>query len=91
MNIYDASELFEKFRKRSVRHSLIQIYDNRRFIVEDCKEVLRFDENTICLRLAKSVITVTGLDLKMKNYSDRGVIITGNLHSIGFNDNGKER
>ncbi|MBO6301710.1 MAG: YabP/YqfC family sporulation protein [Ruminiclostridium sp.] len=91
MNIYDVSEMFEKIRKKRVRHSLIQIYDNTMLSVEECKEVLLFDENTIKLILAKSVITITGLDLKMKNFSDRGVVITGALHSIGFDDNERNR
>ena len=43
------------------------------------------------MKLASGIVTVNGLDLRMRNYSDRGVIITGKLHSIGFDDNGKER
>lgn len=90
MNIYDMSEKYERLKRASVRHSLIQISDSGRMTVEDCLEVLQFDENTIKLRLAKGTVTIVGLDMKMKNFSERGVMITGSLHSIGFDDNGKE-
>ena len=88
MNIYDLSEKFERLKRSAVRHSLIQIDDSRRMTVEECRGVLRFDENTVMLMLAKGTVTITGLDLKMKNFSEHGVIITGSLHSIGFEDNG---
>lgn len=91
MNIYDISAKFEKLKRSAVRHSLIQINDSGSMIVEECKEVIRFDENTIELMLAKGKVTITGLDMKMRNYSERGVIITGSLHSIGFDDSGKEQ
>lgn len=89
MNIYGLSEKFEKLKRSSVRHSLIQISDSGTMTVEECRKVIRFDENVIELKLAKGNVTITGLDLKMRNFSDRGVIITGALHSIGFDD-GKE-
>ncbi|MBP3857619.1 MAG: YabP/YqfC family sporulation protein [Ruminiclostridium sp.] len=90
MNIYRISEKYENLKDSAVRHSLIQINDSGKMTVEDCKQVLLFDENTIRLKIAGSIVTINGLDLKMRNYSDRGVIITGSLHSIGFEDNGKE-
>ena len=86
MNIYSISSKYEKLKNESVRSSLIQITDDKRITVEECKEVLMFDENTIKLRLPKAVMTIIGLDLKMKNYSERGIIITGTVHSIGFDD-----
>ena len=90
MNIYKLSGKFEDIRRSSVRHSLIQIDDSSRMTAEDCLGVLQFDENTIKLKMAKGTVTITGLDMKMKNFSERGVIITGSLHSIGFDDSGKD-
>ncbi len=91
MNIYDLSEKYDKLKRSVIHHSLIQISDNGKLTVEECKEVLLFDENTIKMRLSFGEITVTGLDLKMRNFSDRGVIVTGKLHSVEFDDSGKER
>ena len=90
MNIYDFSQKFEKIKRSSVHNSLIQISDSGKMTVEECKEVILFDENTIKLKLARCIVSITGLDLKMKNYSERGVIITGSLHSIDFDDCGRE-
>ncbi|MBQ9483738.1 MAG: YabP/YqfC family sporulation protein [Ruminiclostridium sp.] len=89
MNIYRLAGKFESIKRSAVRHSLIQINDNGRMTVEDCRKIIKFDENTIELELAKGTVTITGLDLKMKSFSDHGVIITGSLHSIGFDDSRK--
>ena len=91
MNIYDISDKYERLKRSTIHRSLIQISDKGTITVEECMEILLFDENTIRMKLASAVVTVNGLDLKMRNYSDRGVIITGRLHSIGFEVNGKER
>ncbi len=87
MNIYKLSGKYEKIKRSVIRHSLMQISDNSKLTVEECKEVLMFDENTVKLKLSFGTVTINGLDLKMRNFSDRGVIITGKLHSIGFDDN----
>ncbi|MBR5090501.1 MAG: YabP/YqfC family sporulation protein [Ruminiclostridium sp.] len=91
MNVYDLSDKYEKLRQNAVRHSLIQIHDNGKLTVEDCIGVVCFDENTVRLRLARGIVTITGLNLKMRNYSDRGIVITGSLHSIGFDSDGKDK
>jgi len=90
MNIYGLSEKYDKLSKSVIRHSMIQIKDDRTLTAEECKEIILFDENTIKLRLAFGIVTVNGLDMKMRNFSERGVIIEGRLHSIGFDSNGKE-
>lgn len=90
MNIYEVSGKFDKLKSSVIHHSMIQISDDRKILVEECKEVMLFDENTIRLRLSFGTVTINGLDLKMNNFSDRGVIISGKLHSIGFDDNGKD-
>lgn len=90
MNIYRLSEKYDKLSEASVRHSMIQIKDNNKILIEECREVILFDENTIRLRLSFGTVTINGLDMSMKNYSDRGAIISGKLHSIGFDDNGKD-
>ena len=87
MNIYRMSDKYEKIKNSVIRHSLIQISDNKKLTVEECKEVMMFDENTVKLQLSFGTITINGLDLKMRNFSDRGVIITGKLHSVGFDEN----
>ena len=89
MNKYDISNKYEQIKKSLIHHSMIQINDNERLVIEECKDIVLFDENTIKLRLSFGTVTINGLEMKMKNFSDRGVIISGKLHSIGFDDNGK--
>ena len=89
MNKYDISNKYEQIKKSLIHHSMIQINDNERLVIEECKDIVLFDENTIKLRLSFGTVTINGLEMKMKNFSDRGVIISGKLHSIGFEDNGK--
>ena len=89
MNIYKMSQKYEDMKKGLIRHSLIQIYDNSKLTVEECKKVILFDENTIILELSFGNTEIVGLDLKMKNFSERGVVITGKLHSLKFTE--KER
>ncbi len=90
MNKYDISNKYEQIKKSLIHHSMIQINDNERLVIEECKDIVLFDENTIELRLSFGTVTINGLEMKMKNFSDRGVTISGKLHSIGFDDNGKE-
>ena len=87
MNIYDLSEMVEKLKHKTVKHLGIQISDNERLVTEECLGIELFDENTVKLRTAFGVMTVTGLDLRLNNFSDTGLLITGKLHSIEFDDN----
>ena len=89
MNIYRLAGKFEDLKRSAVRHSLIQINDSGSMTVEECRKIIRFDENTIELELAGGTVTITGLDMKMKSFSEHGIIITGSLHSIGFDDSRK--
>ncbi len=84
MNIYDIADRFEALKSKANRHSLIQIMDCESMQIECCKDVLIMNENLIKLRLAKCTITITGLDLSMKNYSREGVFVTGSFHSVDF-------
>ena len=47
MNIYDISDKYERLKKSVIHRSLIQISDKGTVTVEECKEILLFDENTI--------------------------------------------
>ena len=84
MDRYYISRQYEKLKLMAVRHTSIQITDNKKIIVDDCRGVEMFDENTIVLGMSFGSVRINGLDLKMRNFSDHGVVITGQLHSIGF-------
>ncbi len=91
MNINKIINKYDAYMNNSRKHSAIQMLDNERVIIECCKKIKKFDENEIKISLARCNITVVGLELRMKNFSRCGVEISGNIHSISFeNSNGKE-
>lgn len=91
MNFYDIAERFETLKNKANRHSLIQIKDAEHMQIECCKRILVMNENMIRLTLAKCSVTITGLNLSMKNYSREGVFISGSFHSVTFEENPKNK
>lgn len=86
MNINYLIEKYDKFFNSSRKHSAIQIYDNKCISVEQCMGISEFDENRIRIELAASFLVVTGLELKMRNFSKYGVEIKGKIHSLDFEE-----
>lgn len=84
MNINELAEKYESFKNRRNRHSAIQITDYGNMFIECCREVLVFNENMICVKLAKCSVTIVGLNLKMRNFNSGGAAINGIIHSITF-------
>ena len=91
MNFYDIAERFETLKSKANRHSLIQIKDAEHMQIECCKRILVMNENMIRITLAKYTVTITGLNLSMKNYSREGVFISGSFHSVAFEENSKNK
>lgn len=86
MNINKLAGKYENLKKSIQRHSNLLICDNREITVENCREITSYDENSIELKLAKNIVKVVGLDMKMRNFTSEGVIITGKIQSITFED-----
>ncbi len=92
MSIYEIINKYDDLINNIKFHSSIQIIDNQKIMIENCKKIIAFNENEICLELIKNCIHIVGIDLKMKNYSRTGVEINGKIHSLKFlnNDERKE-
>lgn len=86
MNEINLINLYEKIMNIPKRHTAIQLYNNKRMSVEICLDILKFDENSIRLEIAESYVTITGFDLRFRNYNKNGIQIMGNIHSITFED-----
>lgn len=86
MNVNKFALKYERVKNRMKLHSHIQISDNCEMTIECCKEVLSYDENQIKLLLAKNTISIVGLDMKMRNFTVDGVVITGRIQSITFDE-----
>ena len=86
MNVNKIASRFEKIKNVARRHSYINITDDSCIDIEYCRSVIKFEEQRIVLKLAKSYVTIIGLGLSMKNYGYKNVKIYGKIHSIGFED-----
>ena len=84
MNINDLAIKYENFKKSRLKHSDIQITDNKEIVLDGCRRVLEYNENHIKLELPSIGISIVGIKLKMRNFSIGGVIIKGDIHSITF-------
>ncbi len=84
MNINDLAIKYEEFKKSLLKHSDIQITDNKQLTLDGCRRVVEYNENNIVLELPEMGISVVGMKLTMKNFSIGGIVIQGDLHSVTF-------
>lgn len=77
---------YDEFLNNIRLHSSIHTLDNKNMIIEYCKGVDVLNENEIRLVLAKCIVTIVGLNLKMRNFNRNGVEINGKIHSISFDE-----
>lgn len=68
----------------AVTGSNIELLGNREAIIEGCKGILEYDENTIRLNLGKLSVKFSGIDLCLKCMNTENVIVEGNITSIEF-------
>ncbi|WP_052446702.1 YabP/YqfC family sporulation protein [Candidatus Soleaferrea massiliensis] len=62
----------------------IELMGNKEAIVEGCKGVLEYDEETVRLNLGETILKFTGRDLALKCMTSDGVIVEGYILSIEF-------
>ena len=85
-NIKDLALKFEKAKTVTKRHSSLQITDNLEIIADGCLKIINCDENIIVILLFKNRLTVSGTDLKMRNWGTDGVMINGFINSVEFEE-----
>ena len=90
MNVNKLALKYDKVKNMIRRHSFIYISDSGCVNVEYCHRVLKFEKEQIVLQLAKSKVKIIGLELRMENYGYKNVKIYGKIHSIQFEENGRE-
>lgn len=84
MNINDIAVKYEDFKKSLLKHSDIQITDNKEITLDGCRRVVEYNENNIVLELPTVGVSVVGMKLSMKNFSIGGIVINGEIHSVTF-------
>ena len=63
---------------------IIEIYGDRRVLIEGCCTVIQYGGSCIKLRNSCGVVCVCGCGLKMAELSYEKMIITGKIESISF-------
>jgi len=88
--MFDIRELaqgYENAKKRFRRHSTLQITDNKEIIADGCEKIINCDDNVIVIEQTSNRLTITGSDLKLRNWGVDGVTIFGRINSIEFEEN----
>lgn len=62
----------------------IEIIGNREIIIDGCRGVVEYDENSIKLCLNKSILTLTGDRLVINSFDGYMAIISGVIFDISF-------
>lgn len=81
-----------KFIKKSIDlNSQISIIDNKKVLVENCKNVLEVNESLVRILSSDFEIQVWGSNLSVTNYSSNAVSINGKIMSMEINERRKNR
>lgn len=64
----------------------IEILGNKEAIIDGCKGVLEYEDNSIKLNLNSKSVRFRGMNLELKAYAIEQVIISGIIISIEFSD-----
>ncbi|MBR2407013.1 MAG: YabP/YqfC family sporulation protein [Clostridia bacterium] len=62
----------------------MELFGNRRVVIEGCESILEYDEDRIRLRTAAGVVRFTGCELCMTCRTPEHAVITGRLVSVEF-------
>ncbi len=63
---------------------MIEIVSNREMTVDGCKGVAEYDENYIKLNAKKGTVTVFGVNLEIKSFTEAALFIVGKIERIEF-------
>jgi hypothetical protein len=86
MNINFIANKYEQFKKKLKKHSAVQVTDNREILIDNCLEVNEYDDKAIIVTLPKTKMIIEGERLRMRNFNDYGVIITGLIYQLSFSN-----
>ena len=62
----------------------IEVIGNNKIIVENTGKILEYKTDLVRLGVAKRVITISGGNLRLNDYSDKSIVIDGIIKNISF-------
>ena len=62
----------------------MELYGNRRVLIEGCRGIVKYDEDSIQLKIAEGVVRFLGCEMSIARLHPSCAAITGNLTAIEF-------
>lgn len=62
----------------------MELFGNRRVLIEGCKGIVKYDEDCVQLRIAEGVIRFLGCELSMTSLHPSCAVIIGRMTAIEF-------
>jgi hypothetical protein len=87
MNIKDLATRFEGAKNRIIKHSTLQISHNAdlcEIVADGCRRVVSCDSNIVIFEQPFNRTTITGHELKLRNWGVDGVVVSGRVMSVEF-------
>ena len=82
ITIKKLAQKYERAKSQLNRHSSLQITDNREIIADGCLKIVNCDDNVVVIDQVSNRVTITGEELKLRNWGSDGVTIHGRINSI---------
>lgn len=64
--------------------AMIQLMGNRECIIEGCKGILEYKEDSIKLNVGTAVLTFRGQDLTLRAMNEDGAVVEGLITDLNF-------
>lgn len=64
----------------------IQIFGNRRMVIEGCLGVYEYNENYLKLRLIKGAVVVCGSEFDISSFENETITVNGKIGTLEFCD-----
>ncbi len=84
MIISKLSSDYQDFKMGIKGPSCMQLKGNEELVIENCRSVISYDMNYILLELMGMYLTIVGENFRITSFSNDGVIISGDIHSLEF-------
>lgn len=67
-----------------IKESHIELFSNKKAVIESCQKILDYQENYIKLKLKKGFVVFMGNDFVITDFENEKIIICGSVYSIEF-------
>lgn len=76
----------KRVKRRLYLNTYINLTDNTRMEIENCKRILEYNDVFVKLRTSTLVIGIWGQDLRLSDYNTDGIVVEGKFTSVEFEE-----